>query len=103
MKAFLRTEEKKREKEHQAAAPATPTVSTPTASEQGPVEATIPQNNTEAAAADISEVAPPTDTKPGEVTTDAPPAEHAPNGTAVNGDSELVEAEAEVRIYGDCL
>lgn len=98
MKAFLRTEEKKREKEHQAAAPATPT-----AGEQGPVAATIPQNNTEAAAADISEVAPPTDTKPGEVTTDAPPAEHAPNGTAVNGDSELVEAEAEVRIYCDCL
>lgn len=96
LKAFLRTEEKKREKERQAAAPPTPTVSEPPTIEQAPVEATAEQNTTESTPLDHSEVAVPLERKPDGVTTDALPAEDAPNGTAVKGVSELGEPEAEV-------
>lgn len=104
LKAFLRTEEKKREKDRQSAAPPTPTIPTPAASEPAAEDAAPKNDVDERAQVETSEVPLPAETQTEEATSEPPPAESAVNGTAVNdtaepGDSESVEPKAEVWIH----
>lgn len=96
LKAFLRTEEKKREKDRQATAPPTPPIPTPTESEQPAVAATE-QKTSEVPSKETSEVLPPTETKPDEVATEAPPTETAADNAVDGGAPGSADALAEVR------
>lgn len=100
LKAFLRTEEKKREKERQSAAPATPTFPTPAESEQTPAEtpveqtsADVPAENAEALPVEIKsdEAAP-------EVSVTDTPAENRLNGDTVESGEPTAQV-AEVCYY----
>lgn len=94
LKAFLRTEEKKREKERQSAAPPTPTIPTPVESE-APVETSVEQTPVEATPAENVEV-PPVKPKTDRAATEAPPTD-TPAEKHVNGDAvESGEPAAEV-------
>lgn len=97
LKAFLRTEEKKREKGRQSAAPTptvpTPTVPTPAESDQTPAEAPVDQAPVEATPAENAE-APPIEITD-EPATEAPPtdtpAEDHVNGNTVDSGETVVE------------
>lgn len=96
LKAFLRTEEKKREKERQSAAPPTPT-----ASEPAPTEPSTEKDVSEAKPTPVtpethSEVHLPSTTKSDAATTEPPPADTAANGTIEGALSERAETETEV-------
>ena len=56
MKAYLRTEEKKREKDRQAAAASTPTIPTPAESENPPTDTPVNQIATEPTLSETPEV-----------------------------------------------
>lgn len=91
---FLRTEEKKREKERQsAAATPTPAVETPAPSEQPPVEAPVEQNGTADAVAQVPNAHQPEGEGEGEaeaVASDRAPIE---NAMAESKESDLVQID----------
>lgn len=93
LKAFLRTEEKKREKERQSTAPVTPVISTPAEKDTTPAEATADQKQPDEAPVDISDSAAPIDTKPAEYTGEA----LSVNATVDTDAPALAEPVAEVR------
>jgi len=96
LKAFLRTEEKKREKERQSAAPPTPTVPTPAEGDQGPTETSVEHKPVETTVAETENAeVPPTENKTDETATEAPhtdtPAEKHMNGDPVESRELTVE------------
>ena len=97
LKAFLRTEEKKREKDRQATAPPTPTTAAPTPApaenDSAPVEAPTDQQPANVTPMQISEPTPMPETKPSEA------AAGVEGNNAELGAPEPVESEAQVRIY----
>lgn len=97
LKAFLRTEEKKREKERQSTAPVTPVISTPAENDTTPTEAITDQKQPDEAPVEISESAAPVDTKPAEYTSEA----LSVNATDDTGASALAEPVAEVRRFSN--
>lgn len=72
LKAFLRTEEKKREKERQSAAPVTPVITTPAENGTTPAEATTNPEQPDESPVEILEGAAPTEAKPAEAANEAP-------------------------------
>jgi hypothetical protein len=72
LKAFLRTEEKKREKERQSAAPVTPVITTPAENDATPTEPVLEQKQSDEAPIEISETAAPAESKDVEARNEAP-------------------------------
>ncbi|KAF3386329.1 hypothetical protein F1880_001669 [Penicillium rolfsii] len=72
LKAFLRTEEKKREKERQSAAPVTPVITTPAENDATPTEPASEQKPSNEAPNPIPEAAAPAVVKAVETTNEAP-------------------------------
>lgn len=91
LRAFLRTEEKKREKGRQSTAPVTPVISTP-ADDTTPTEATTDQRQPLEPPVEIPESVVPANTKPVEPATEA----ISVNATADAGVSALARPVTEV-------
>ncbi|KAJ5320761.1 hypothetical protein N7476_003763 [Penicillium atrosanguineum] len=98
LKAFLRTEEKKREKERQSATPLTPTIPTPVESEQIPAKTPVEKTPAEATPAENAE-APPIKTKTDESAPEVPATvtlvENQSNGNTVESGEPTTELMAE--------
>ncbi|KAJ5298976.1 uncharacterized protein N7443_007096 [Penicillium atrosanguineum] len=98
LKAFLRTEEKKREKERQSATPLTPTIPTPAESEQIPAKTPVEKTPAEATPAENAE-APPIETKTDESAPEVPATvtlvENQSNGNTVESGEPMTELMAE--------
>lgn len=97
LKAFLRTEEKKREKGRQSTAPVTPVISTPAENDTTPAEATTDQSQLDESPVEIPESAAPADTKPVEPASEA----ITVNATTDAGAPAVAEPVAEVRYFSN--
>ncbi|KAJ5160915.1 uncharacterized protein N7482_007919 [Penicillium canariense] len=98
LKAFLRTEEKKREKGRQSAAPPTPVITTPAENGTTSTETTADQKQAEATPAEAPVGSLPAETETDEATNEAPPVDAASGSIADNRVPELAEIKAEVRL-----
>lgn len=97
LKAFLRTEEKKREKGRQSTTPVNPVISTPVENDTTPTEATTDPRQPDESPVEIPESAAPADSKPVEPASEA----ISVNATADAGASALAQPVAEVRHFSN--
>lgn len=99
LKAFLRTEEKKREKERQSAATPTPVADTPAQSEHIPTEVPTDQNGTEEVAPQAQVAQIPQITESDQAPVENSPVETKKPDTVDNDASKMADPVAEVWLY----